>query len=256
MNYLRAENPIKKIEYIKELASTGMSNKEIAEKLGYKDVHNMYTFMRRQGFVWNGKRNLFVIKGEVIEDEVIEDTPTGKVATIISMFEKKMDGKEVAIRLKFSTFQELADYMRGKGYEWDNSKQNYKKSQTKAEPNVVDNTEKESLVNPAPVNTVPSETLGSSDQLNEFMDILKFLAVNKNKLVDLLKDSDNISIPRYDIGGLCVTKSVEIAIPLNRLIKDFSIEKKLTLREIFRVALIDFLMKYGYLEEVKKALNI
>jgi len=61
MSVLLNDNPTKKIELIKSLASSDKSSREIAEELGYKDVHNLNTFMRRQGMVWNAQKNLFVV---------------------------------------------------------------------------------------------------------------------------------------------------------------------------------------------------
>ena len=138
MSVLLNDNPVKKQELILKLATSGKSNKEIAEELGYKNVHNLYTFMRRRGLVWNTNKGLYVVKGAKEEpEEVVEEKPSGKVGSIISMFDKKIDGKEIAKSLRFSSYQEMADYMRSKDYLWDNKRGNYKKAAIQVEPEPV-----------------------------------------------------------------------------------------------------------------------
>ena len=107
---LLKENPVKKVEYIISLANSGMTRQEIAKEMGYKDVTSLYAFARRHELEWN--KGFYIIKGGKTE-EVIEEAPaTGKIGSIISMFSKGTDGKEIAKSLRFSSYQEMADYMK------------------------------------------------------------------------------------------------------------------------------------------------
>ena len=107
----------------------------------------------------------------------MEENPTGKVATIISMFEKGLDAKEIAKTLRFSSNQEMADYMKSKDYLWDNQRKNYKKIIVvgEVEPNIdkKHGAEKKASI---------------SDSINEYEDILKLLSENKSKLVKMFQD--------------------------------------------------------------------
>lgn len=251
MDVLYKDNPVKKQEYIISLAASGKSNREIAEELGYKDVHNLYTFMRRRGMVWSANKRLFVVKGEKEEEpEVTEEKPAGKVGSIISMFEKKMDGKDIAKNLRFSSAQDMADYMKSKGYAWDNKKRNYKKAPVQIEAASAKDCEE-------PVRQPEHENNGHQcNCMERFGDILRLLEGNKDKLSKLLEVENIPNVPRYTLPGLNVTKSVEIPSILDQLVKDYSRDKNVTQREVMQVALVEFLRKYGYANEVKAVLNV
>jgi hypothetical protein len=246
------DNPTKKIEYVLSLAASGKTNKEIAEELGYKDVQNLYVFMRRHGMVWNSKKALFLVKGEKQEEqqEILSENPTGKVARIMSMFSKNMDGKEIANSLRFSSYQEMADYMRSKGYLWDNAKQNYLKTVEKVEKELREMQQEQIKM--------PPITINQQNNIEQYSDILKLLAENKNKLLEIFKPSEKEqqSIPRYSLPGDSMIKSVNFTNTINRLVKEFSEDKNITQKVIFEVAVIEFLKKYGYASQVKTVLHI
>ncbi len=89
----------------------------------------LYQFASRNKLKWNPQKRIYDAVGndgkpiEAVKEAV--DYPTGKVANIISMFERGIDGKEIAKKLRFGSYQHLADYMKSKGYMWDEGKQNY-----------------------------------------------------------------------------------------------------------------------------------
>lgn len=242
------ENPIKKIEYINFLAASGKTRAEIATELGYKDERSLYVFMKRRGLEWNTKKGLYVVKGEKDEaEETVEDIPTGKVASVISLFDKKMDGKDIARKLRFGSFQEMADYMRSKGYIWDSQKGNYKRAEIVVEAECVKVEQ--------PQQSAQTQARDNAF-IEEYGDVLKLLKANKDKLTEMLKVNESDDLPRYSVSGFNVTKSIDIPSPLVRLVKDFGEEKNLSQREIVKVALIDFLKKYGYSDEVKTLLHV
>lgn len=252
MDALFKDNPVKKQEYIMSLAASGKSNKEIAEELGYKDVHNLYTFMRRRGMVWNANKGLFVIKGEKEEvPAALEEKPSGKIGSIIAMFDKKMDGKEIAKSLRFSSYNEMADYMKSKGYVWDNKQGNYKKAAIQIDAEPVD----------AKVEQIKQAVLPNDNHqcncMERFGDLLGILEGNKDKLLEVLGAANNdMNMPRYTLTGHNITKSLEISSTLDQLVKDFSRERNVSQREVIQLALVEFLKKYGYANEVKTTLHI
>lgn len=81
--------------------------------------------------------------------------------------------------------------------------------------------------------------------------------VFKVMILSRIKETQQKRIPPwYNIRGMTVGKAYNIAIPLIELIKDYSDEYNVSQKDIIKVAVIEFLMKYGYREEVKKRLNI
>jgi len=231
------DNPIKRIELINNLASTGMTRAEIASELGFKDVSGLKMFARRHDLKWDTHKGLYVIEGTKTElPATIEEPPSGKVASIISMLDKKIDGKDVAKRQRFGSHQEMANYMKSKGYVWDNERQNYKK-EAKAEK--------------------VKEVQTSITDSGEYTDILRLLADNMDKFTKILKENDEeVTIPRYNLPGINTLKTINITNTVNDLAKEFSEEMHISQKEMFEIALIEFMQKYGYAEQVKAVLSV
>lgn len=259
MSIIFKDNPLKKQEYIINLASLGKSNKEIAQELGYKDVSNLYTFMRRRGMGWNAKKGLFIVKGEKAEEpEAIEEKPSGKVGSIISMFEKKMDGREIANSLRFGSYQEMADYMKSKGYVWDNKKHNYIRVVVEVEAEQI-NKNSEHKEHSSQIDTSNhSNTAIQCNCMDKYADILKLLDAKKDRINELLKvkEEENCNIPRYTLTGYTAPKSLSMISTLERLITEFSRDKNISQKEIIEVAVVEFLKKYGYVSQVKAVLHV
>lgn len=254
MSTAYAENPQKKLENILSLAGEGKSRKEIAEILGYKDVEGLYAFTRRRGYTWNANKGLYVVKGGKQEEtkavEELETLPS-KIASIISMFYKNIDGREIAKTLKFSSYQEMADYMKSKNYVWDNSVKNYIKEVVKS--TAPQEREQIQVIEAAQ----PINNIANTNSANKYADLLELLDMNKDKLVELLAvDSSDSSLPRYSLQGLTTPKTVHINKSIDSLIKDFSDERNINQREIIKIAVIDFLKKYGYSDQVKNVLHV
>lgn len=247
MSAILKDNPVKKQEYILSLAASGKSSREIAEELGYKDVHSLHTFMRRRDMVWSAKKNIYLIRGQDEETEKTAEAelPAGKAGRIIAMFAKKVDSKEIAKQLRFGSIQEMADYMKSKGYLWDNKQGNYIKTvlEVKNEP----------IKEPGQ----QLEDRHGNDFMGEYGGILKLLKDNESRLLELLAVSaESTDIPRYAISGYSITKSMDIPNSLDQLVKDFSRDKGIPQKEILKAALIEFMKKYGYASEVKEVLHV
>ena len=67
--------------------------------------------------------------------------------------------------------------------------------------------------------------------------------------------SETKSIPRYQVKGMYGTKAMRMANVLDELARRYSSERNISQREMFEVALIEFLMKYGYRDEVEEFLD-
>ena len=66
--------------------------------------------------------------------------------------------------------------------------------------------------------------------------------------------SESKSIPRYQVQGMYGTKAMRMANVLDELARRFSMERNISQREMFEVAIIEFFKKYGYRDEVEKYL--
>ncbi len=256
-------------KYILKNLMAGKTREEIAKSLNHKSFRTLDMYMRRHGYVWDGDKQTYVSKlSNGNKEEYISSS--SKVDKILHLFKAGIDPKEIAMRVGMRDHLAMADYMKSKGYMWSTKKQNYIffKGQVSEENIKEDN-----------INNNIEETLGDSDILNidiheidkllkgetymkeqdetsladrisRLLPMLEMMDRNKDKLVDVLAINDNQKIPRYVVGGVTITKSLCMAHPLSELIKEFSREKNISQREVFEVAIIEFLKKYGYEKEI------
>lgn len=249
-----------KIDYddkfiLKSLLS-GKNREEIALELNHKSYRTLDMYMRRRGYVWNGERQIYVKK--VMESSTIEDEPpTTKVQRIISLFNTNLDPMEVAKKVGMKDHRTMAMYMKSKGYSWSSEKKNYVlvKGLVDFEDNETSDIENEAANNITSINTTtqPPENIDVFGQFERFIKLIPMLEVidkNSDKVADLLSINSRNTIPRYIVGGITITKSLCMSHPLSELVKEFSIEKNISQREIFEVAIIEFLKKYGFENEV------
>lgn len=249
-----------KIDYddkfiLKSLLS-GKSREEIALELNHKSYRTLDMYMRRRGYAWNSERQIYIKK--VVENSNIEDEPpTTKVQRIISLFNTNSDPMEVAKKVGMKDHRTMAMYMKSKGYSWSSEKQNYVlvKGLVDSDNNEVFNITNENINNIPSINnnTQPSENIDVFSQFERFIKLIPMLEVidkNSDKVAELLSINSRSTIPRYIVGGVTITKSLCMSHPLSELVKEFSIEKNISQREIFEVAIIEFLKKYGFENEV------
>lgn len=235
--------------YILKNLLEGKSRDDIASEFNHKSYRTIDMYMRRHGYMWDSYKKIYVPK---LEERINpEPTPTtSKVKKIISLFKMGLEPKEVAKKTGIKDHMAMAVYMKSKGYSWSSEKQNYlflKGKQCVENENIekiseedIKETKKEISMN----------SMDSFEEIEKLLPMLEMIYRNKDKLAELLAINTGNVIPRYVVGGVTITKSLCMAHPLAELIKEFSKEKNLSQREIFEVALIEFLKKYGYENEV------
>lgn len=241
--------------YILKSLLSGKSREEIALELNHKSYRTLDMYMRRRGYVWSGEKQIYIKKP--LENTNIEDEPlTTKVQRIISLFNTNSDPMEVAKKVGMKDHRTMAMYMKSKGYSWSTETKNYVLEKGLVEPtdneqpkdtNETYNTSVENI------STQQNESMDVFSQFERFVKLIPMLEVinkNSDRVVELLSINSKNTIPRYIVGGVTITKSLCMSHPLSELVKEFSIEKNISQREIFEVAIIEFLRKYGFENEV------
>ncbi|WP_419877952.1 hypothetical protein [Brevibacillus centrosporus] len=242
----------------------GRSRDELAVAFGHKNYKSLDIYMRRKNFAWDRVRQTYVPEFSRLDKESIQSgpAPSAKVANVLSFFEKEeADPRVIAKQLGFSDHRELADYMKGKGYEWSSEKKNYirkfglvdKKSDSAAD-------EEKLVVLPDPikpqVDSVGYVNEIEATDLMRFLPLLEVLEKNKDKLYGLiLPGLEEGKVPRYMVPGNLITKSVHMPHTLDYLVREYAREKNISQRDIFQVALIDFFRQYGYEREIDTLLG-
>jgi len=235
----------------------GKTRKEIANELNHKSYKTIDMYMRRRGYVWNSEKQIYTKK--LNKPNNYDDINSSKASRIISLFNKGIEPMEIAKKVGLKDHRTMAIYMKNKGYLWSTDVNNYvlKKGIQDFDDASLDHIDSDN-------NSIPTETNFNEDdvsfqgisqltdlqKIQKLIPLLEIINKNKDKLVEMLAINDNSTIPRYVVGGVTITKSLCMSHSLSELVKEFSAEKNISQREIFEVAIIEFLKKYGYEDEV------
>ncbi|KAJ52039.1 hypothetical protein BD780_000013 [Clostridium tetanomorphum] len=247
-------------KYILKRLMEGITRDEIAIELNHKNYRTIDMYMRRHGYSWNSEKQIYV-KGIDSEKKLNFDQPTtGKIKRILSLFDAGMDPTEIAKKLGMKDHRSIATYMKSKGYIWSSEQQNYillkgdVSSNDKNDNNIelddsleLDNTDNSNYYSQLNKSDL---SIDGMEKFESLLPMLEMINKNKDKLAELLSINSSATIPRYIVGGITITKSLCMSHSLAELIKEFSKEKNISQREIFEVAIIEFLKKYGYESEI------
>lgn len=229
----------------------GKSREEIAELLHHKNYKTIDMYMRRRGYAWNSLKKTYIKKPkrETVAHADLEPM-SYKIRKIISHFDEGMDPMEVAKKVGMKDHRTMAMYMKSKGYYWSSEKHNYELKKGIISEEDDDFRADEIIYDDENLIEAGLSNMESLDDISRYKPLLEMLKNNKERVVELLGIGNNNTIPRYVIGGISITKSLSMCYTLSELVKEFSKEKNISQREIFEVALIEFLRKYGYESEV------
>lgn len=231
---------------------SGKKRNEIAAELGHKSYKSLDMFMRRKGYRWSTQRQTY--EKNITPMEVVESMPSSsKVHKVMQMIGQGSDPREVSKKLAFEDHKVMAEYMRDKGYVWSTDTSNYVRQVGKIEAaQDGDDNKANNYVNNIKKGDAGMEQM---DILQKLMPMLEMMNLNKDKLAEILSGQSPGVIPRYLVPGICATRSIYMSHAVGELVKNFSLEKNITQKEVFEIALIDFLKKYGYEAEIKALLN-
>lgn len=228
-----------------------MTRDEVAAELNYKNYKSLDMYMRRKNFRYDSQAQQYVpMQSRVEKQNDPKSYAPNKVVSIITAFEEEgIDPKVVAKQEGFKDHKEMAEYMKNKGYEWNVYKNNY----VKMVGRVVED-EGMTVPPPEPINQSAGREL--PEGIKEYLPFLRFLYEKQDDIYQLLSGTrEDGKIPRYAVPGLVRTKAIYMSDMIAKLAGEFSKEKNVTQREIVEAALIEFLQKYGYKQEVDALLK-
>ena len=254
-------NNEEKVIYVLESIHRGRDQDQIARDLGYKNYKSLDMFMRREGYIKEKRLGNYLPKNGkgIIYDEVASKNThiSTKALEVIQLFKnKELSPKMVAHEAGFESPKEMASYMKSKGLIWDSNRNNYVAEDSDESPKeiklyVQDKAEEKIDIKEENPDELPRD-------MAKYMELLKYLDSRKEKIVELIECTmagESGQMPRYILPGVFITKSVHMSNQLDQMIRDFSDEKNISQKEIFEIALIDFLKKYGYHKEVSVMLS-
>ena len=150
-------------------------------------------------------------------------------------------------------------YMKSRGFIWDVERNNYAMAKEQ-DCEEEDNLEKEAAGEDTQAEDksylnqdVPKIKENADAGISRYLSLLEYLYEKKERLTRLLEEEKNINtgIPRYILQGIYITKSVHMSSQLDKMVKDYSMEKSIPQKDISEIALVEFFMKYGYYKKMR-----
>ena len=251
MALIECKEPVfdRQVNKVLALLDEGKEKEDIAEELGYSNPASLDNYMRRRNFAWESRERKFVPAAEKYSgkarNNLLQLKGVSKAALVISLFtEDGANPKDIAEQTGFTSHNEMATFMKRKKYEWDVKKNNY----TKIKKDEVEN------------NTNVKQLNFESEDLEEvLMEVLKGINELKDgkKKTAVNDTTDEVSneLPRYRLEGIYKSKSFNMNSTLENMIIDFSKDRRISQKDIFEIAIVDFFLKYGDAEAMEELLE-
>lgn len=224
---------------------------EVAKEMNYKTYKSLDMFMRRRNFHFDPKQQQYIPANHVNkrpERSVSVTYAPKRAEAIMTAFEEEnADPRTIAQNAGFESHKDMADYMKSKGFEWSIHKNNYVESVGYIEP-----LHEETETKPPQ----PNLQGATAEEIEEYVPFLRFLYEKRDEVYTLLSGiREDGKLPRYAVPGLVRTKAIYMSDLIAKLTAEFSEEKNITQREIVEGALIEYLQKYGFKQEVDSLLK-
>lgn len=251
-----------KVQAILNGLKAGKTREVLAEELDYANHRSLDMMMRRHNYVWYKQEQMYYRLGQEIPTvkpiEVLHER--SQATHVLQLLQQGMDARLVAEKAGFTTYREMANFMKENGYAWDAQENNYAFS-TEQAPGDSRETRQSRPSRQTEDSTGTMEHSINRDW-QQYLPSLQWLSENRELLEDLIastdSNQDNVGgvIPRYAVPGVFVTKSVHMSNQLDQLVRDFSVDRNISQRDVFAAALLEFLRKYGYKQEVEVFLAV
>ncbi len=222
-------------ENINQQLLSGASREQLAKLYGHKSWKTVDMFMRRKNYTWNGDKQVYEINAKRPRNDDFDEgqAEPKRVRQILKSFKEGKDAKKIASELGFKNHLVLAEFMRGKGYQWDHKTLSYELNEGDiSDPEVI-------------------EEVDNSITYTDDPEAVSFIMENKDSIMRLLGQDSSKELPRYRVKGPYISKSFQLSLNLDKLLKDFCEDYNITQREIFEIGLVETLKRYGYEAEIK-----
>lgn len=224
---------------------------EVANEMNYKTYKSLDMFMRRRNFHFDPKQQQYIpanlVNKRPKRSVSVTYAPKRAEAIMTAFEEENADPRTIAQNAGFESHKDMADYMKSKGFEWSIHKNNYVESVGYIEP-----LHEETETKPPQ----PNLKGATAEGIEEYVPFLRFLYEKRDEVYTLLSGiREDGKLPRYAVPGLVRTKAIYMSDLIAKLTAEFSEEKNITQREIVEGALIEYLQKYGFKQEVDSLLK-
>lgn len=226
--------------------ANGLSREEISKEFGLVGYRTMDNYMKSQGYRWVEDAQTYKLVKTYMPGVKVGVEIGERVPEIIEAFEEGLEASEIVERFGFKSNREMSKFMKESGFKWDNEVENYIPLYE------ASGAKKEREPNKRTQGAKISERL----TIEELVFLKKIMPYQEELLAMLeVKSALDPAFPHYELNGTSHSKSVQITNSLQDLVVDFVNENKISQKQLFEIALIEFFQKYGYEQELSKVLR-
>src|SRR5665648_169005 len=255
-----------RVSQILEMLQKGQPRDKIADQFGYSTWKSLDIYMRRHGFTWDSQNHIYTNamseaphKEELTVPKGVDDGNLAEVnpEEVVRLFSLGiLDARDIAKRTGFPGHKEMATYMRHRGYVWSATSINYLNSNPSPLMTILagstDAIDSLQLKDDAPLGHSLSNVLSN----DKYVTLLEFLWQSRDKLIKVIESiTVENEIRVYTVPGKAKTKSILLSDGLTNLMLALCQEHSLSQRQGYEAALVEYLMKYGYRDNVEHLLN-
>lgn len=253
-------------EIVKQVLSRldeGDSREVIAATMGYQNHKSLDQYLRRRHYTWDAIQGTYVPSRnhpDYREDPERYDDPATRARQVVEYLRHgSMRVKDVARVMRFADHRELSRYMNSQGYIWNTEVNNYSRPR---DPLLVPTGAASGGEDQAatPPHGAPTAATGARQafvpraDVEHYLPLLQMLDENQSRLTAILdgeRTRDEQQLPRYTLRGVKSPCSFYMVKGLHTMVKDFADERNVKLTEVVEAALIEFLQRHGYSEQLK-----
>lgn len=258
-----------RVDQILELLKAGRLREEIADQFGYSTWKSLDIYMRRHGFIWDGQNQIYTnsllktdlkdpsdLRSNDISPSSIEDL-TFNPEEVVRLFGLGiLDARDIAKRVGFSSHKEMAAYMLRRGYVWSPTTLNYLNTNASEDKLNLDTNVASKTSSETEPEIINKNSVSESNTYDKYTSLLEFLWQSRDKLIKIVESMTEISnINVYHVPGSAKTKSIYLSDDLSDLMIQLCEKHSLSQRQGYEAALVEFLRKYGFRDQVDKLIN-
>ncbi|KUO73698.1 MAG: hypothetical protein APF81_01985 [Desulfosporosinus sp. BRH_c37] len=247
-----------RINQVLKMLKEGLPRDKIADQFGYSTWKSLDIYMRRHGFTWDSQGQLYTL--------ALPETPPKEELTlpsieinpedVVKLFSIGiLDSREIAKRTGFSGHKEMATYMLRHGYIWSAAALNY----INPNPTTSKGDLEDSVENLRETRDVQTDNFAMGNgtlAIEKYKTLLEFLWKSRDQLIKIIESMNTENKIRvYTVPGKAKTKSIFLSDGLSELMLTLCQKHSLSQRQGYEAALVEYLTKYGYQDNIEQLLN-
>lgn len=244
--FISKDQKIKAI--VEAIAETPKKREDIAKEYNFKNAATMDSFLRRAGYVI--REGIYVLSEEAKKLQSSEAALPADIVAVMNKYNSYIDAcveipENFHKEFGFTSRQDMQEFLRNNNVIYNPGTQKYELAEGADLAVMPSQPEQEDL-------QIDASSIGNQEEL------LAFLFEHKDLICDMMKQStqkEEFQLPIYKFKGKKLTRSFYLSYSLCLLIDNYCDAHGIKIVDLLTTALAEFFKKYGYTEELNRALG-